>query len=642
MAKWIEKILRKPGDNPLKPKVLILAPTGIAANLIHGTTLHTGLGFKFGSRKYLPLKDSRLETFRKSFEELEVIIMDEFSMISVDQLYDVHRRLEEILISKDLFGGKSVILLGDIMQLAPVKGRPIFGKPFGQKNSSLWNSTDNIWKSFEVVSLKVSQRHKEREWKDCLNRIRIGEHKNEDKKLLEGRKLKYFPNINRDDASHVFYTNLEVDTHNRRMLNLQKSDLIHIEAEGMYPKGYRLLVKPHGTIEDTSFLKDFYVKKGARVMLTFNVNIADSLVNGSLGTVIDFIWEKSKVKAIIIVFDNPDAGQQHRKNNHQDSVLYEKQNGVPIYKLSLEHLLKGSTRSTKSHGARGTTCQFPLRLAWASTCHRLQGVTIQEGSNLIAHGHANIPRNMFYVMFSRCSSLENLYLDDKVDLDSIFCEQRALEEKNRLDHESLTEKIKDEEADLFYINIRSFKKHEEDLMVDLCAKRATYLCLVETWIKPDTNAVSPFQDKSLHHASYGDGKGCCVIVPKTNELISKEVTETFQLISFKLLEKYQVIVLYMSKEANKKEVKESLKRMFMPSMEQIVIGDFNFDSQKRNEVSGFLEKSCLKQLVKQPTHWAGRTLDHVYVPEGLINLIELKIVFKYYSDHAALQIKFKM
>ena len=73
------------GDNPLKPKVLLLAPTGMAANLIGGTTLQTGLNLKFGTR-YLPLQDAKREEFRVLFEDLVLIIVDEFSMVGADAL----------------------------------------------------------------------------------------------------------------------------------------------------------------------------------------------------------------------------------------------------------------------------------------------------------------------------------------------------------------------------------------------------------------------------------------------------------------------------------------------------------------------------------------------------------------------------
>ena len=153
---------------------------------------------------------------RTNFEELEIIIMDEFSMISSDHLYNVHRRMEEIMMSKDAFGGRSILLFGDIMQLPPVRAIPIYSKPKSQKNRSLFNSSENLWNNFEVVTLNKNFRQGVSKLRQCLDRIRIGELSDEDIELLETRRLSKFPNLDTNEASHVFYTNLEVDNHNAR------------------------------------------------------------------------------------------------------------------------------------------------------------------------------------------------------------------------------------------------------------------------------------------------------------------------------------------------------------------------------------------------------------------------------------------
>ena len=120
--------------------------------------------------------------------------------------------------------------------------------------------------------------------------------------LLESRRLKYFPDIDPSGSSHVFFTNDEVDLFNNQKLNSNSNDLVHIRAEGAYPKGYNLVMTKHKTIEDTPFLMDLFLKKGSRVILKLNVNTSDSLVNGTMGTILDFVYEGSKVKAIIIEF----------------------------------------------------------------------------------------------------------------------------------------------------------------------------------------------------------------------------------------------------------------------------------------------------------------------------------------------------
>ena len=606
----------------------------MAALLIDGTTLHTGLGFKFGSRQYLPLRNEQLERFRTTFEELEIIIMDEFSMISSDKLYDVHRRMEEIMISKDLFGGRGIMLVGDILQLAPVSGRPIFAAPFSKKNRSLYNSTDNLWNNFRTVTLTTNLRQGVSTWTEILNRIRIGEPSIEDLEFLESRRLAHFPDLDQDEACHVFYTNLEVDNYNNKMLNSLKGEMIHSAAEGMYPKGYRPTVDAKGILDNTPFMNKLSLKKGARVILTFNVNLSDSLVNGSLGTILDFVFDGEKLKAIIVAFDNKDTGINQMRDHQNDCLQYKDQNGVPIYRTTLEHSLKSGG------GARGKTTQFPIKLSWATTCHKLQGVTVKKGSNLVVHGHPKkkIPKNMFYVMFSRCSSSSNIFLDENVDFEQIRCDEKSLNEKNRLDEKSETLKVQNTHLDIFYINIRSLSLHLEDLHCDTYAKKSDCLCLTETWLCPDYDVKHDFQNKVHYASSFGDGKGCCVIVPEETQLMGRLSNEYFQVVSF-LKKQFQVIVVYLSKGANKSLLAEEIRTLIDPTRPQLVIGDFNFDAKEQNLLVNLFKKQNMVQLINGPTQVAGRTIDHLYVSDQAKECIEVNIVFKYYTDHAAIQIK---
>ena len=123
-SQWIDKILRDgtDRDNPDMPTVLIMAFTGVAAKNVGGTTFHTGLSFKFGS-DMLNFTSEKLDQKRKNLENVAVVIVDEFSMVSSDNLYNLHKRLQEIFMSQESFGGRSVLLVGDIMQLGPVQSQ---------------------------------------------------------------------------------------------------------------------------------------------------------------------------------------------------------------------------------------------------------------------------------------------------------------------------------------------------------------------------------------------------------------------------------------------------------------------------------------------------------------------------------------
>ena len=86
-------------------------------------------------------------------------------------------------------------------------------------------------------------------------------------------------------------------------------------------------------------------------------------------------------------------------------------------------------------------------------------------------------------------------------------------------------------------------------------------------------------------------------------------------------------------------VTELVKNILNPELDQLVVGDLNFDAKEKNQLTRFFEECNFKQVINEPTHKAGRTLDQLFVSKNLQNRIEVKVMFKYYTDHAALQIK---
>ena len=129
MSQQLETILRTSGDDPTHPYIIRAAFTGTAAANIQGQTLHSAFSFNFGN-EFLSLSDKSRDERRKLLENLTFVIIDEFSMIKADMLYQLDLRLKEIKQRADIpFGGVSVFLFGDLMQLRPVKARYILKDP---------------------------------------------------------------------------------------------------------------------------------------------------------------------------------------------------------------------------------------------------------------------------------------------------------------------------------------------------------------------------------------------------------------------------------------------------------------------------------------------------------------------------------
>ena len=123
----IIKLLSFKGGHPEKPRILIIAPTGVADTNIDGTTIHTALGTNFGHKLY-SLNYCERGNLRNKFSEIKLIITDEIFMVSSVLFYQVYQRLNEKFgVSTDLpFAGLPVLVCGDLYQLPPVKGGPIY------------------------------------------------------------------------------------------------------------------------------------------------------------------------------------------------------------------------------------------------------------------------------------------------------------------------------------------------------------------------------------------------------------------------------------------------------------------------------------------------------------------------------------
>lgn len=289
------------------------------------------------------------------------------SLIGSDMLYKIHSRLCEIFQSEDLFANVSVLLVGDLLQLPPVKARFVFERPTNTHFAEFHDVT-NLWKTFEPNILIHNHRQGNgSKWVDTLNRIREGQVTEEDEEVLRSRIIET-PNLDLDSC-HVFFTNAEVNSHNDKMLNCLTTELVEIPAIQTLPKGYSSFTTVHGTIDSTNFLKTLLLKVGARVVLVFNISTTDLLVNGAMGTVISIERNKAnKVECIIVKFDGDRCGRDQRQKYPEKSLKYEASNGTPVFRYELEYEIGKKSK----HAARAKVLQFPLRLAWANTAHKMQ------------------------------------------------------------------------------------------------------------------------------------------------------------------------------------------------------------------------------------------------------------------------------
>ena len=267
--------------------------------------MHSAFSFPFGN-EHFSLSDKKRDKTRSELQNLKLIIIDEISMVKSDQLYQLDLRLREIAQKpRHLFGGISVICFGDILQLQPCRARYIFEEPKCEAYKLAYDC-ETHWKSFKVISLEENHRQDEdRSYADILNRIRIGEVNDDDVKILESR-VRPLGHPDLEGAMYLACTNEAVSKHNRSRLNEIKGQLITIEAINVHSssKHFRPLLDKKGAVMGTPFLQTLELKIGARVMLTYNVDVSDCLTNGARGLLCGVERsEEGTVTKLLIRFD---------------------------------------------------------------------------------------------------------------------------------------------------------------------------------------------------------------------------------------------------------------------------------------------------------------------------------------------------
>ncbi|XP_062597515.1 uncharacterized protein LOC134258932 [Saccostrea cucullata] len=285
---------KQPGSNPDDPKVLLAAPTGKAAFLINGNTIHNlfqipaSQGFS-----YKPLRSERLNTLRCKFQSTKLIIIDEISMVGNRMLQYIHQRLQQITGTSKLFGGISVLAVGDLYQLKPV----FDGWIYENLRDDYGPLATNLWKdNFKMYHLQQIMRQKEsKEFAAILNRIRECKHTTEDINILKERKIE--KDETKEDypllVPHIFLQNKEVKSFNSRIFNISHQDKFTHQARdfmiGDIDQEIKEKVKksiPDDTNKTMGLEKVLELFKGMRCEISVNVDVEDGLANGASGILV--------------------------------------------------------------------------------------------------------------------------------------------------------------------------------------------------------------------------------------------------------------------------------------------------------------------------------------------------------------------
>ena len=402
---------------------VVAAPTGIAAFNIGGVTVHRlfqlPIEHEGKTAEYWSLPKGSQKMLRTTLRDLKLVIVDEVSMLSSLNLAYMHLRLDEVFSGNDWFGSRNILFVGDLLQLPPVNGAPVFEKLHAKAILTRLGcmTSVNIWKETVVYDeLTVNERQKEdAHYSELLNEVRRGVLTDETKATLQTRLIHTsvvdkFEELQSQGHSPVclFPTRKACSEFNCEMLCRLSAETVEIpciddvdETAGprkWNQKAAEQLEKLNQDCNMTAGLEAVLrVAIGARVMLRRNIDTAHGLVNGAIGTVTSI-----SAQYVTIKFDH----------NGQTSKIAKVKSKFQVMK--------------RFYVFRK---QFPLILAYAVTIHKCQGLSLNCA--IIDLSEQVFSPGMAYVALSRVRSLSGLHLI-AFDPNSVMISNKCLHEVNRL------------------------------------------------------------------------------------------------------------------------------------------------------------------------------------------------------------------
>lgn len=389
----INEYVRYLRSNGIQPAVT--ASTGIAATHIGGLTIHSwsGIGIKHSltKRDLSSIADNKRVANR--IKKTKVLIIDEISMLSAETLMMVEKVCRTILNSNLPFGGLQVVLVGDFFQLPPVQRRVVVTDeqsffPDTEDETALFAFGSPAWQELDLTVCYLLEQHRQEdlEFLSALNAIRSGAATETARACFTARVITTMPERS---ATKLFPHNAAVDQINEIELS-KLSSASH--SYSMHSRGAPPLVESLQRHCLSPFQLE--LKIGAKVMFTKN-NPELKFVNGTLGEVIGFSHDNSQ-------------------------PIVETRSGRTIMVEPMEWAIQDDAK------VLAAISQFPLRLAWAITVHKSQGMSLDAA---VMDLRQCFEYGQGYVALSRVRTLDGLYLlgfnDRALEVHPTVCEQDA-------------------------------------------------------------------------------------------------------------------------------------------------------------------------------------------------------------------------
>ncbi|MUU79608.1 helix-turn-helix domain-containing protein [Winogradskyella endarachnes] len=397
-------------------RMVIVAPTGVAAINAKGVTIHSFFQLPFGPILPNESLSNTSNRFNRKFSKtkidiiksLDLLVIDEISMVRADLLDGIDKTLRRFKNRNEVFGGAQILMIGDLSQLSPViKDYEWQVLKTFYKNAYFFSSISYQQSSPITIELKHIYRQDNPIFINILNEIRNNKLSDNSVKELNKRYIPDFiPN------KHDRYISLTTHNNKATQNNLQ-------ELEKLIGNEYSYKAIVEGKFYENSYpnKEELILKKGAQVMFIKNDSSPEKrYFNGKIGTVISLTIDE------VVVNCPGDDFNIITKAETWENIKYN---------------VDSETKAI-SEEKIGSFSQIPLRLAWSITIHKSQGLTfdkaIIDAKGAFAHGQT-------YVALSRCKSLEGLVLTNRIESNQIISDQNVISFNEKAEENQPNESI---------------------------------------------------------------------------------------------------------------------------------------------------------------------------------------------------------
>ena len=408
-------------------RMVIVAPTGVAAINAKGVTIHSFFQMPFGP--ILPNQtqnNQQQRRFSKTkidiIKSLDLVIIDEISMVRADLLDGIDQVMRRYKNRNKVFGGAQVLMVGDLQQLAPVV-KPNEWSLLKNYYETVYFFSSKAYQEANVVSIELKHiyRQKNEDFIQVLNEIRNDNLSEASAKILNQR---YQPNFSptKDDGY------ITLTTHNKRANLINDSELNKLKNRSSFFEA-----DVTGKFNENAFPNDekLELKVGAQVMFIKNDSSPEKkYFNGKIGIITDISRETVTVQC----------------PNEIDEIVTEREMWDNI-----NYSINDETKELKEE-IIGSFKQIPLRLAWAITIHKSQGLTFEKA---IIDAEASFAHGQTYVALSRCTSLDGLVLKTPITSNAIINDQTVSVFNESVEENHPDEKILNASEKEFQLNLIS-------------------------------------------------------------------------------------------------------------------------------------------------------------------------------------------